>query len=64
MKLEEAREWAEYMASPKLGEDEILNYYVVPWNDGYVVYSETHMKRHGDEFYVYDTKSKKHRKVG
>lgn len=41
MTLDEAKEWADKL--PKN-----IKYYVCPWNDGYIVHSQTHIERHPD----------------
>ena len=60
MNLEEAIEWAERDVKNLSGvvEVSIIVYYVVPWNDGYVVFPESHIKRHPDIEWVYNTKEK------
>jgi hypothetical protein len=32
-----------------------LQWFVCPWNDGYIVHSSSHLKRHPDIEYVYCT---------
>ena len=60
MNLEEAIKWAERDVTNLSGivEAKTIVYYVVPWNDGYVVLTESHIKRHPDIKWVYNTKDK------
>lgn len=48
MTLKQAKKWAEYKAYAINN----LDWFVVPWNKGYVVISQTQYDRHPDEWEV------------
>ena len=64
MNLKEAIEWTEMLhpenkgVSPGSPAFSKLHYYVAPWNDGYIVHPDSHIKRHPDIEWVYNTKEK------
>lgn len=56
LSLDEAIAHADYLARPKLFGKVVLIFYVCKWNDGYIVFDHTHVKRY-DIKYVYSTDS-------
>lgn len=38
-------------------------YYISPWNNGYIIHPESYIKRNPETIIVYDTKSKKIKKL-
>lgn len=60
MNLEEAIKWAEYLVPKEEERNKCsLVYYVAEWNGGYCVYPNSHIERHPNIKWIYNTKDKK-----